>query len=102
MWARVKFGATGWGSDDAVGTHRETHRILAEGIGSLSGVRRELAEGIGSLSGVRRKHAEGIGSLLGVRGEFIRRRPRGSPEDHRGLSKSLLGVRRVLMDLMVT
>ncbi|RZS09630.1 hypothetical protein BHM03_00040729 [Ensete ventricosum] len=46
MCARVKSEASGRGSDDALGTHRETRQNLAEAIGSLPGVRRELAEGI--------------------------------------------------------
>ncbi|RZR98676.1 hypothetical protein BHM03_00028077 [Ensete ventricosum] len=43
-----------------------------------------------------------IKSLLGWRQKFTRRRLRDSPEDRRGLPKSLPGVRRVLLDLMVT
>ncbi|RZR92741.1 hypothetical protein BHM03_00021096, partial [Ensete ventricosum] len=39
MWAKVKSGVSGQGSDNVVGTHRETHRKLVEGIKSLSRVR---------------------------------------------------------------
>ncbi|RWV77578.1 hypothetical protein GW17_00061569 [Ensete ventricosum] len=102
--------------DHVVGTRRETRQKLAEGIESLPGVHRELAEGIRGLSGVCRKLAEGIGSLLGVHRELAegdrelarmalgihRKKTKRLIRSHWGLSKSLPGVRRVLLDLMVT
>ncbi|RWW51693.1 hypothetical protein BHE74_00041936 [Ensete ventricosum] len=81
-----KSGASGQGSDDAVGTHRETHWKLAEGIKSLPGVPLELIEGIGGLPGVRRKLAEGIRRLLGVCRELA--------EGDRELARMALGVHR--------
>ncbi|RRT43321.1 hypothetical protein B296_00026779 [Ensete ventricosum] len=51
--------ALGRGSDDTVGTRRETHRKLTEGIRGLSRARQELIKGDRELarkvSGVRRK-----------------------------------------------
>ncbi|RWW59430.1 hypothetical protein BHE74_00033639 [Ensete ventricosum] len=85
-WARVKSRASDWGSNDAVGTRRETRRKLAEGIRSLLGVLRELAEGIRGLPGVHRKLAECIRSLLGVHWELT--------EGDRELARLALGVHR--------
>ncbi|RRT60937.1 hypothetical protein B296_00018994 [Ensete ventricosum] len=86
MWVRVKSVHWAGGSDDVVGTRRETHQKLTEGIRSLSGVRRELAKGIRGLSGVRQKLAEGIRSFLGVRRELARM----ALEVHRKKTKRLI------------
>ncbi|RRT47258.1 hypothetical protein B296_00015111 [Ensete ventricosum] len=83
---------------------------------SLQGVRRELIEGIIGLSGVNRKLAEGIKSLLRVHRELAegnreltrmalgvhRKKTKRLTRRSSGLPKSLPGVRRVLLDLMVT
>ncbi|RRT60740.1 hypothetical protein B296_00009578 [Ensete ventricosum] len=57
--------ASGRGSDDVVGTRRETCRKLAEGIRGLLGVHLELTERIRGMPRVRQKLVEGK-SLLGV------------------------------------
>ncbi|RWV77753.1 hypothetical protein GW17_00061381 [Ensete ventricosum] len=72
MLGQSQVRASGQGSDDVVGTRRETCRKLAEGIKSLPGVHRELTEGIGGLPGVCRKLAEGIESFLGDRWELAK------------------------------
>ncbi|RWV94794.1 hypothetical protein GW17_00042633 [Ensete ventricosum] len=109
MLGQSQVQTSGQGSDDAVGTHQELAR-------SLSGVRRELAEEIRGLPGVRRKLAEGISSLLGVRRELVesnhelgrmasgvhQKKTKRLVKRSSVLSKSLPGVRRVLLDLMVT
>ncbi|RZS19012.1 hypothetical protein BHM03_00051359 [Ensete ventricosum] len=84
MWARVKFGASDQGSDDVVGTHRETPQSLP----NVSGACREFA---GSSPKV-------IGSLAGRHQEFIGRRPKDPPEDRRRLPKSLLGRETLFRD----
>ncbi|RZS27509.1 hypothetical protein BHM03_00061007, partial [Ensete ventricosum] len=66
-----------------------------EFIESLLKVSEACREFTGSLMKV-------IGSLPGWHQEFARRRLRDSLEDRRGLPKSLPGVKRVLLDLIVT
>ncbi|RWW42039.1 hypothetical protein BHE74_00052441, partial [Ensete ventricosum] len=81
------------------GTHREIHWKLAEGIGSLSGVRRKIVEGISSLSRVHREHAkddrEHARMMSGVRWKKTKRfagRSSGVVEKLAGSQEGLVGL----------
>ncbi|RWW56253.1 hypothetical protein BHE74_00037048 [Ensete ventricosum] len=78
MLGQSQVRASSRGLDDVVGTHRDTRRKLAEGIKGLSRVCREIARSDQELA----KKASRV----------HRKRPRDSPEDCQGLSKSLPGI----------